>query len=415
MRYDHLSMLPDLAFAPIGKRMTLEGGKGGGSPKAPDYAKLAQEQAQQQLMLNRSTTQANRVDQFTPFGSLTYQQGSGGEPYFDQAAYDAALAQYNRQGAAPSGRVNPLGNLGGLGGWEVGRTKLGATGGSRMAAPDRNSFYRTGGNPDQWSSTVTLNPEVQKIVDQRLSAQQQGYDELQQYLSDIGDESVIPRAVVNPGQTAQQAIMARLNPQFQTQEEDVRTRLYNQGVRPGTEAWDNEFRNFSQGRNDAYSQAALYGINLDNQARERALQEQLLPMNAIQGYANGTQVQMPQFTDYAQQANVAAPDLMGAGQAAYGADMNAYNADQAAQANTMSGLFSLGGALGTAMLFSDRRLKKNIHKIGNYANGLTKYSFEYLWGDKAIGAMADEVEKFMPQAVGRMGEFKTVNYAMLGA
>lgn len=348
MRYDHISMLPEEAFQPVGKRMTLEGGKGGKTPKAPDYTKLAQQEADNQLAINRSTTMANRVDQFTPFGSLTYQQG-GGEPTFDQAGYDNAMRAYQQQlqtyqrpqrsvlqnSPAFSSATYHLDSGGG--GGSLAR-------GALPAAPTREQFMT--GNQDKWSSTMTLDPEIQKVLDQTVSGQQQGYDALQSYLSNIQDSSRIPGAVINPGQTAQQAIMARLNPQFQTQEEDVRTRLYNQGVRPGTEAWDNEYRNFSQAKNDAYSQAALQGINLDIQARDRALQEQSLPMNAINAYLGGTNVMTPQFTDYAQQANAQAPDLMGAAQGQYGAQMNSANAKNAAAANTQSGLFSLaGGAL----------------------------------------------------------------------
>ena len=392
---------------------TFYGGGKGDAPKAPDYSNLAKEQAAQQLALNRSTTKANRVDQFTPFGSVTYTQG-GGEPTFDQAAYDAAMAKHNkamegyRAVASRGARVLP-GSLGGIG---IG-SGFGGSPGAMPVAPDRNSFYTTG-DPDKWSSTVTLDPELQKIVDQKFSAQQQGYDALQSYLANINDASKVPHAVVNPGMKAQDAIMARLNPDFSNREEELRTRLYNQGVRPGTEAWDREFNNFSQGRNDAYSQAALYGINLDNAARANALQEQALPMNAISAYNRGTDIAYPQFNNYAPQANAAAPDLMGAAQGTYGANMNAYNADQAASSNFMNGLFSLGGSLGNALLFSDRRLKKNIEKVGEYKNGLNKYSFEYLWGEKSVGAMADEVEKVMPWAVGDVNGYKTVNYSMLG-
>lgn len=81
-----------------------------------------------------------------------------------------------------------------------------------------------------------------------------------------------------------------------------------------------------------------------------------------------------------------------------------------------SGLGTLGTimALGS-IFFSDRTLKKNIKKIGVYKNGLTRYSFEYLWDNKKhIGVMADEVAKVIPAAVGEILGFKTVNYAMLG-
>lgn len=252
-------------------------GKKAKTPKAPDYMRLAQQQAEQQSRLNRETTQANRVNQFTPYGSLTYAQ-------------------------------------------------------------DPN-------NPDKWTSTVSLDPKVQQTLDQYLGGQSQSYDALQGYLKNIGDSSLIPKSPVNPGQTGQDALMARLNPSLTQQEESLRTRLYNQGVRPGSEAWDNEFRNFNQSRNDALSQASLYGIGLDNQARATALQEQSLPLNAIISYLRGTQVQDPQFTNYSQQANAAAPDLLGAGQAAYGGQLNAYNANQAANSNFMSGLMGLGGTL----------------------------------------------------------------------
>jgi hypothetical protein len=49
---------------------------------------------------------------------------------------------------------------------------------------------------------------------------------------------------------------------------------------------------------------------------------------------------------------------------------------------------------------SDRRLKKNIIKLGEYIKGINLYSFEYLWGQKKhIGFMADEVKKIIPEAV----------------
>ncbi|MDE2100413.1 MAG: tail fiber domain-containing protein [Patescibacteria group bacterium] len=64
-------------------------------------------------------------------------------------------------------------------------------------------------------------------------------------------------------------------------------------------------------------------------------------------------------------------------------------------------------------LFSDRRLKKNIEEIGKTASGHKLYSFEYLWGEKAVGVMADEVEKVMPLAISNVFGFKAVNYDMV--
>lgn len=66
--------------------------------------------------------------------------------------------------------------------------------------------------------------------------------------------------------------------------------------------------------------------------------------------------------------------------------------------------------------FSDRRLKRDIERIGTHPSGVPLYSFRYLNDDTPrIGVMADEVEKVMPEAVGERDGFKTVNYAMLEA
>lgn len=64
------------------------------------------------------------------------------------------------------------------------------------------------------------------------------------------------------------------------------------------------------------------------------------------------------------------------------------------------------------MIASDRRLKRDIELIGTLPNGLSIYSFNYLWDDDPqIGLMADEVERVHPEAVieGPFG-LKTVDY-----
>jgi hypothetical protein len=48
---------------------------------------------------------------------------------------------------------------------------------------------------------------------------------------------------------------------------------------------------------------------------------------------------------------------------------------------------------------SDRRLKKNIKRIGTHPLGIGLYEFDYLWGQHAIGVMADEVKSVRPEAV----------------
>lgn len=70
---------------------------------------------------------------------------------------------------------------------------------------------------------------------------------------------------------------------------------------------------------------------------------------------------------------------------------------------------------GIASIFSDRRLKRDIEKIDECADGLGIYQFRYVWSPlKVLGVMADEVAKLRPWALGpsRFG-FATVNYGAL--
>lgn len=70
---------------------------------------------------------------------------------------------------------------------------------------------------------------------------------------------------------------------------------------------------------------------------------------------------------------------------------------------------------GIASIFSDRRLKTGIRKLGEFADGLGKYSFRYKFGGPRYhGVMADEVAKLRPWALGPIVDgFATVNYGAL--
>ena len=64
-----------------------------------------------------------------------------------------------------------------------------------------------------------------------------------------------------------------------------------------------------------------------------------------------------------------------------------------------------------AAAFSDKRLKENIKAVGKTFDGQTVYSYNYRGHPQTrMGLIAQEVEKHHPQAVGRAGGYKTVNY-----
>jgi hypothetical protein len=80
----------------------------------------------------------------------------------------------------------------------------------------------------------------------------------------------------------------------------------------------------------------------------------------------------------------------------------------------------VGGLLGSglqsaAIAFSDRRLKRDIMRIGTLAGGLGLYLYRYLWEDGfRTGVMADEVARLRPNALGPViGGFATVDYARI--
>ena len=83
---------------------------------------------------------------------------------------------------------------------------------------------------------------------------------------------------------------------------------------------------------------------------------------------------------------------------------------QASTAGTIAS--TIGGIAG---IFSDRRLKHAIEKVGEFADGLGVYVFSYLGSNQRHkGVMADEVERLRPWALGpKVAGYATVNYGAL--
>lgn len=111
-------------------------------------------------------------------------------------------------------------------------------------------------------------------------------------------------------------------------------------------------------------------------------------------------------------ASMAAPAAAGIGA---GAGAAAGLAGAGAAGAGAAGTGMAAGILPLLAMFSDRRLKTNIRKIGELLNGLNVYVYDYISGGSGRGVMADEVRKVMPWAVSDDGGFDVVNYEMLGA
>lgn len=215
---------------------------------------------------------------------------------------------------------------------------------------------------------------------------------------------------------------SRLDPQFAQREESLRVQLANQGLAPGSVAWEREMSQLGRDRSDAYNQAtygsigageqmaqALFARQLGqgqfaNQARQQALQEQAYvqnqPLNQFSALMGLSQVGMPTGVQYTP-TQVAPTDVLGA----YALNQQAQqaNANRAAssQSGLMGGLFQLGSA---AILASDVRLKTDIKRVGALDNGVPVYSYRYkAGGPPMIGVMAQDLAGVRPDLVHDIG------------
>ena len=336
------------------------------APAAPDYRAAAQETAAGNLDAARSATAANRVNQVTPYGRLDYSV-TGQDPY---------------------------------------------------------------GNPT-WTATQSLSPQQQQLLDYQNQTSiglgqlaNKGLGYVENMLNTPFDTSRLPTTGFNPSQSYQDAYMQRLAPQLQQGREQVQQRLANQGIDIGSEAYDRAMRNQAVRENDLLAAATTAGFGVGQQARQSALQEQAYlrnePLNTLSAVRTGAQVQGPSFVNSAQQATTGGPDILGASQMGYNAQMGDFNQKQAAQQSFNQGLMGLGAA---GIMASDIRMKENIKQIHWLPNGLPVYEYEYktefkdhpLAGHgKFVGVMAQEVEAVYPQAVTTLDNgYKAVNYGLL--
>jgi hypothetical protein len=233
------------------------------------------------------------------------------------------------------------------------------------------------------------------------------------------DTSGVAKMPVNAGTTGQEAIMSRLEPSLAKNRVSTETQLINQGLRPGTEAYDNAIKLLGQQENDARTQAALQGINLDmsantqgfnqalqggqfgntaqQQALAQAITQRQLPLNEINALMSGSQIQNPTFSPYSG-SNIAPPPIANATAQQGAFDQNTYNQQTGTYNQNLAGLYSLAGASAYGAAKSDRRLKSNINRIGTHKLGIGIYEYD-IEGRHEIGVMAQEVEQVMPEAV----------------
>jgi len=261
-----------------------------------------------------------------------------------------------------------------------------------------------------------------------------------------------------------------LDPQYANSQHDLEAKLANQGIPQNSEAWNRAMDEFNRGKTFAYGQAesgavqqgnaaqsqlfnqglaanqSQFGQNLQgaqfsetqrqnlvnegftkeqidnleqqhrfdnsmtmrNQDINELLLKQQNPLQMYNQLNSGGNVTQPNFTS-TPGANVGGTDIAQLIQQMYGGQLNAYNASTG---NANSNNAAMAQII--AAIICDRRLKKNVRMIGMHIVGVPLYEFEYLWGERGVGVMADELEEVMPEAIIHLRcGYKAVNYARL--
>ena len=158
-----------------------------------------------------------------------------------------------------------------------------------------------------------------------------------------------------------------------------------------------------------------YNVRLQNEALLQSYNQQLMGLQGLAG--------LPTNENAIASGMAGVGAILGKGTASAGATtgsgmVGAAQAEQAGRQNDMDN--TLAWAKFGASMYSDRRLKKNIKKIGT-VKSFNFYSFD--WNSIAnkmglegstFGCMADEVFKVMPKAIEMRFNFLLVNYKMIG-
>ncbi len=403
-------------------KMSL-GGSSPSAPAAPDPNTTAQAQTQS----NKETAQynfgLNNPNYNTPYGNLTYNQTQKGATY-DQAAYDKALATWQQAQQAQQSASQPIRGRGGYI-FPAGYNQSAQAASTPMPTLDQFKLSDAG-NP-QVTANVTLAPAQQALLDannkQSLGLADTGNQLLSQVQKSILSQQPTPQDINSLTQQGRDAYYkqqtALLDPQYQKMQAQQNAQLANQGITAGSEAYNNAQSELGRQRDYAYGQAQNNAITQAPQYAQSLFalnsQQQLQPLNELNALRSGSQVTMPQLPQQTP-TTMAGTNTAGIANQAYQNQLGLYNSQVGQNSSSMNGLMSLGGSLGAAAIMaSDRRLKKNIRKIGKTPSGFNVYEFEYKsGGGKQTGVMAQEIEKIIPNAVITMPNgYKTVNYAMV--
>lgn len=342
------------------------------APDAPDYVGAAEQQADASREITTQQTWANRPNQQTPWGSVSWDANRGYDPATGEAItrWDQTLSLTPEQQRSLDSQQALQENRSGL----------------------ANSLYdrleTEYADPVDWSQFTEYgdNPQAAQVEALQRGLSTEGLTELdpsQRYRQDAEDAIY--------GQFER-----RMEPQMENQMAALDTQLRNQGLRPGTEAYDYQMQQLRQSQGDqrtgAQYQATMgagqeaqrmlgmdastraqefgergaqgqfanqatgqqYGMasqefgqnlqtsNYQNQIRQQQMAEEMMrrgwTLNEVNAILTGQQVQNPNMPTFNTASKSETPQYMRAAESGYQADLDAFNAEQAAVQGMMSGI-----------------------------------------------------------------------------
>lgn len=462
------------------------GGKGS-APPPPDYVGAAQQQAAASRELTDVQNWANRPTQNTPWGSTSWSAQASTDPAtgkpITQWTQNTTLAPelksaLDDQLAIQAGKSDLAQGFMGRVQNEFSRpfdwnglpqmASLGQAPSLNAGVADYSRGLRTGMNPMsnqvQRGLNVVDNPALpqfdsgyrDQVATQLMQKMQPvhdyqtrsletklenqglrpGSEAYNRAMTQLGQQQAMERynALDASGQEAQRLYNMQMGARQQAFNEDTgmgqfANQATNQAFNQGLQAF--QFGNQALGqasaldiaRQQANNQAlqSQFGMNqqaaqFQNQLRQQAIAEQAqrrgMSLNEMNALLSGQQVSMPQMPGFNQAQRSETPQILNAVGQQYDAQLGAYNAQQAG----MNSLLGAGAQLGAAampFMFSDRRLKSNIKRVGAHAIGVGIYEYTMM-GMPQRGVIAQEVQAVRPDLVKRHANgYLMVNYGGL--
>lgn len=349
----------------------MGGGKKSKAPAAPDYSGIAQQQADSSYKIAKDVTAWNRPNQYDALGnSLTWTQSTGN----NTAAQKAAQAEVDK--------------------WKKYVSDMSIPESQRQSVLDnqlkqaREKLSNLGGGGTTWEQRVTASPEVLKNLQQYLAnstaardyqakqmaaAQAQGKFDPSQFKTKVGAQPTYSEANGKAVSDAiYKSIADRTAPQQQKDMAAMQSQLRQQGLQPGTEAYDRAIRNLMTSQGDVMAQAANQAtIGGYDEARQRYLAQlqgsdqnfnQNLQSNSAnfgqalsaynQPYQNAAAMaamaggaQQPTFSGFSGATGYNPTDMLGAANAGYQAQMGGYNSGNAKKGSTLGAGLGFAGSL----------------------------------------------------------------------